>query len=406
MKRNKFTKLLLILPLLLLPSCSTKKEEYICNNEKYKNYEFDYFFGRYGEIFSFNLNNFFKEGKLVTEKNEIFEISEKYTHIEIYFYLGNEGLNVGLDKQYRYKYEIENCSNIEMIYPSLNCELFIRFINENEKICSKLNGIAYIYIWREDYELINSFDDIANMANICYGKTFVLNNDIDFADYNENWKSKYLNNATILNPNNYRIKYSKRINLNQNDYFSLFRTMEFVYIDNLIFDDIYIVNEKNEFLDISISLLCNSSINSVIKNCKINNLSINANNYEISGLLNNSKNTAFINNEINLNINQFDDLKYKNEKVVQKIGGLGIDNKKVGYGVAGNEIYDGEYTTYKRFPCLYNKVTGSLNGVGLVGGLFATEYYKDFCRYDYNIVNAELKSSINIVGEISAEKYE
>ncbi len=398
MKKMKLSKLLLIIPLLLLPGCSTKKEEEYNFTNSFYNRELKYFFGMKGTYFNFDLTDIFDDGIIVNYENKISKIINEYDNVEIYFDNTKDNFD--------YKFNIKKSFNIELIYPDRNGELYIRFINEEKKECSGYMLIAFVYVYDSNYINISTIEDLNKLNNYGDCCTAILRNDIDFADYTDinEWNPKSNCGLTLLNPYNYKIKCSKPITSSSktNGAISLFYALENCYIDNLIFDEINYKNFDNPYL--FPGLISVISKNCIIKNTIVKNFNYEGNSILIGGLVNASYNTSFINNNINMNIIQIGETTYFQNQIYSRIGGLSSTNFKysdINYYTQNKS----NPVTYNRFPSKYNVIKGTFDGVGAIGGLFGANMEFSVCNYDYNVIEVKLKSSINTIGEISGIEY-
>ena len=308
----KILQKLLLVSMIVLTGCGNQEPlPLVSDNYSYINYEMKYYYGEEGETFTIDLEKeFFPEGKIVSTNNETLNLRDKYDSFELYVKLID-------NKPVGYDYKIIDDFKAEVTFLDGNYPLYCRLINTKENKCSQAMLLGYTYVKQKDYIEVNSFEDLLiappNGSDTISHKTFILNKDLDYNDYQGVARGAWLAQCNILNPNNHVIRnldFKDEIEVSQ--MVSLYQDIRNCYIENLIFENVkfdFDVNNKETHL-LHAATLGYRAFNSVFKDIKINNFEfINTKDKtqtaaHVGGLVSNSSNVAFINNSINLNVKQ------------------------------------------------------------------------------------------------------
>ena len=411
----KILQKLLLVSMIVLTGCGNQEPlPLVSDNYSYINYEMKYYYGEEGETFTIDLEKeFFPEGKIVSTNNETLNLRDKYDSFELYVKLID-------NKPFGYDYKIIDDFKAEVTFLDGNYPLYCRLINTKENKCSQAMLLGYTYVKQKDYIEVNSFEDLLQEENgytTISNKTFILNKDLDFNDYqgviNVN-KVKSLEGCTILNPNNYVIrnldfKDEIELGIQNNRNIGLYNELNECYFDNLIFENVtynFDAYDIESTSYIMASILGNSAIDCVFKNIKVNSLNVTINGLkaenrcEISGLVRITSEVAFINNSINMNVIQTGEVGDYNGLPTQIVAGLASHHTPLS-GSDSNELYYGKNIyNYKRFSTRYNVVRGKIQGIDVIGGLFGVERYGRYYINEYNDIDIDMISQTDNIGEI------
>ena len=413
---KKMLKTLLLISMIVLTGCGVQETlPLVSDSNYYINYEMKYYYGEEGETFTIDLEkDFFSEGIIVSYYNdEITNLRDKYDSFELYVKLID-------NKPVGYDYKIIDDFKAEVTFLDGNYPLYCRLINTKENKCSKAMLLGYTYVKQKDYIEVNSFEDLLQEENwytTISNKTFILNKDLDFNDYqgviNVN-KVKSLEGCTILNPNNYVIrnldfKDEIELGIQNNRNIGLYNELNECYFDNLIFENVtynFDAYDIESTSYIMASILGNRAIDCVFKNIKVNSLNVTINGLkaenrcEISGLVRITSDVAFVNNSINMNVIQTGEVGDYNGLPTQIVAGLASHLTPLSASDS-NELYYGKNIyNYKRFSTRYNVVRGKIQGIDVIGGLFGVERHGRYYINEYNDIDIDMISQTNNIGEI------